>query len=108
MDYDWELPEEFEGMELLQTLISPAKSDVGIMVLGENYLAGTARPTVRIYLISIQEDEWDFERELQAITFPNFGSAKRFVEELPSMSAIDMLLLLNGHQATYINKEIMQ
>ena len=108
MDYDLELPEEFEGMELLQTLISPVKSDMGIMVLGENYSDGAERPTVRIYLISIEEDEWDLEGELQAFTFPNFGSAKRFVEDLPSMSAIDLLLLLNGHQGTYTNKKIIQ
>lgn len=108
MDYDWELPEEFEGMELLETLISPAKSNIGIMVLGENYSDGVERPTVRIYLISIEEDEWDFEGELQAFTFLNFGSAKRFVEDLPSMSAIDLLLLLNEHQALYTNKKIMQ
>ena len=108
MDYDFELPEEFEGMKLLQTLISPAKSDMGIMILGENYSDGAERPTVRIYLISIKEDEWDFEGELQAFTFLNFESAKRFVEELPSMSAIDLLLLLNGHQSSYTNKEFMQ
>lgn len=108
MDYDWELPEEFEGMELLETLISPAKSDMGIMILGENYSEGAERPTVRIYLISIEEDEWDFEGELQAFEFLNFESAKRFVEELPSMSAIDLLLLLNGHRASYFNKKIMQ
>ena len=108
MDYDLELPKEFEGMELLDTLISPAKSDLGIMILGENYSNGTECPTVRIYLINIEEDEWDFEGELQAFTFPNFVSAKRFVEELPSMSAIDLLLLLNGHQGTYTNKKIIQ
>ncbi|WP_298830116.1 hypothetical protein [uncultured Planococcus sp.] len=107
MDYDLELPEEFEGMELLQTLLSPAKSDRGIMILGKNYSDGVERPTVRIYLISIEENEWDLEEELQAFTFLNFGSAKRFVEGLPSMSAIDLLLLLNGHQAPYTNKKIM-
>ncbi|QDY46924.1 geranylgeranyl pyrophosphate synthase (plasmid) [Planococcus glaciei] len=93
MDYELELPEEFEGMELLQTLISPAKSDTGIMILGENYAEGVERPTVRIYLISIGKDEWNIEGELQAFTFPSFGSAKRFVEDLPSMSAIDLLCL---------------
>lgn len=108
MDYELELPDEFEGMELLQTLISPAKSDIGIIILGENYSDGVERPTVRIYLISIEENEWDLEGELQAFTFLNFGSAKRFVEDLPIMSAIDLLLLMNGRQAIHTNQEIMQ
>ena len=108
MDYELELPEEFEGMELLQTLISPANSDMGIMILGENYAEGAEWPTVRIYLISIGKDEWDLEGELQAFTFPSFGSAKRFVEDLPSMSAIDLLLLMNGHKGTHTNKNMLQ
>ncbi|WP_033543914.1 hypothetical protein [Planococcus sp. CAU13] len=108
MDYDLELPKEFEGMELLQTLISPVKPDMAIMVFGENYSNRTEQPTVRIYLISIEEDKWDFEGELQAFVFLNFESAQRFVDDLPDMSAIDLLLLLNGHRASYFNKKIMQ
>lgn len=103
-----ELPEELEGMEILATLLSPDKPEIGVLVLGEDYQEKSNQPVIRVYLINMYEEEWVIQDELQAFAFWSFESAKRFVDDLPSMSAIDLMLLMNGHSKDMLNEKFLQ
>ncbi|WKA57143.1 hypothetical protein QWY16_11590 [Planococcus shenhongbingii] len=108
MKAKWDLPEELKGMEILETLISPVNMDMGVMIVGEDYFEGAKQSIVRFYLITIKEDECYIDDELQAFAFPNFNSAKKFAEDAPTMSAIDLMLLMNGSLTNDINSNFVQ
>lgn len=102
---------EFEGMELLvpddfeeemtvlATLKSPAQAFIGILIAGEDYQEKAKEPVIRIYLLALEDQEWHIADELHAFAFSDYASAQRFVDDLPDMSAIDLLLLINGYQS---------
>lgn len=105
---DIELPEKLNGMEVLATLFSPAEPNIGILVTGENYEEKTTQPLVCVYLIAFNEGKWFIQEELQAFSFWSFKSAKRFVDDLPNMSAIDLMLLMNGLSTNTLNGTFVQ
>lgn len=105
----WERKMEFEGVKLdlpngfeeeftiIATLLSPIQSHIGILIVGEDYHELSKQPIIRIYLLALEATDWSIEDELYAFAFGDYASANRFVDELPNLSAIDFLLLINGH-----------
>lgn len=108
MEFKLEIPQGFEELKLLGTLLSPTAADTGIIIMGEDYEKDSTEPTIWLYLVRLVGEEWHIQDELEAFTFTNYESAERFVADLPGMSAIDLLLLMNGHQATHTNNEMLQ
>lgn len=108
MEFKLEIPQGFEELELLGTLLSPVADNTGVIIMGEDYEDAAAEPTVWLYLIGLIEEKWHIQDELESFTFSNYESAKRFVDDLPSMSAIDLLLLMNGHQIEKAKGSIVQ
>ena len=102
------LPEELDGMVLIETLISPMQPNTGVIIAGENYEETSIQPIVRIYLITMEEEEWVIETELQAFAFSNIASANKFVSDLPNLSAIDILIRMNGYQSNSSSGFIVQ
>lgn len=102
------LPKELDGMVLLETLISPMQPNTGVIIAGENYGETSALPIVRIYLITMEEEEWVIEAELQAFAFSDIDSANKFVSDLSNLSAIDILIRLNGYQSNTPSGSIIQ
>lgn len=102
------LPEELDGMVLIETLISPMQPNTGIIIVGENYEETSSQPIVRIYLITWEDDDWVIETELQAFAFSDIDSANRFVSDLPHLSAIDILILMHGSQRITSSQSIFQ
>lgn len=103
-----DLPKELDGMVLIETLISPMQPNTGVIIVGENYEETSIQPIVRIYLIVWEDDDWVIEKELQAFAFSDIGSAHRFVSDLPNLSAIDILILMNGSQRITSSQSIFQ
>lgn len=96
-----ELPKELDGMVLIETLISPMQPHTGVIIVGENYEETAIQPLVRIYLITMEDEDWVIETELQAFAFNDLNSANKFVSDLPNLSAIDILIRMNGHQSNF-------
>lgn len=94
-----ELPEEMDGMVLIDVLISPMQPNTGVIIVGENYEETSSQPIVRIYLVTMEDEDWVIEVELQAFAFSDIDSANKFVSDLPSLSAIDILIRMNGYQS---------
>lgn len=99
MKNQMDLPEELDGMVLIETLISPMQPNTGVIIAGENYEEASIQPIVRIYLIAMEEENWLIEAELQAFAFSNIDNANKFVSDLPNLSAIDILIRMNGNQS---------
>lgn len=108
MKNQMDLPEELDGMVLLETLISPMQPNTGVIIAGEHYEETSIQPIVRIYLITLAEEDWLIETELQAFAFSDMDSANKFVSDLPNLSAIDILIRMNGHQSNTPSGSIVQ
>lgn len=108
MKNQMELPKELDGMVLIETLISPMQPNTGVIIVGDNYGETSIQPIVRIYLITWEDDDWVIEKELQAFAFSDMDSAKRFVSDLPNLSAIDILILMQGSQRITSSQSIFQ
>lgn len=102
------LPEELDGMVLIETLISLMQPNTGVIIVGENYVETSIQPIVRLYLITWEDDDWVIETEMQAFAFNDLGSARRFVSDLPNLSAIDILIQMNGSQRIRSPRSIVQ
>lgn len=105
---DIKLPEEFNDMEILATLFSRGQSHIGILIAGEENCRETNQPVIRVYLIGLEGEAWILQDELQAFAFGTYQSAKKFAENLAEMSAIDLLLLMNGHNTENKNNNFIQ
>lgn len=103
-----DLPKELDGMVIIETLISPMQPNTGLIIAGENYEETSTWPIVRIYLITIEDEGWVIEDELQAFAFSNLDSANKFVSDLPNLSAIDILIRMKGHQSNSSSGFIVQ
>lgn len=93
------LPEEFtEGMEFLSSVFSNVQKQSGILIMGENLDGEEELPVIRLYLLKRCDLYWHVQDELQAFAFPDVLSAYQFLQELPQMSALDLLIKMNSPQ----------
>lgn len=98
------VPEWFEMDELnaLDTIMSPNSSEIGILVAGENLdRAKSCCPTVRLYLIQQVEGKFELTKELDAFPFQSTDEAIQFSTKLPTLNAIDLVMLLNREQPIF-------
>lgn len=85
------LPIDLESMELIQLIESPVVKGLGILIMGEN-MNGT--PNIRFYQLEKIKDLFEVKKELQTFTFHSFAEAMVFLEHLPNMSALELLLMM--------------
>jgi hypothetical protein len=94
------IPENFNDMKVMQTIISPVYRHMGILIMGEDMHRGSASPIIRIYQLDKVDNKYLIQNELQAFNFLNYASAKSFLQELPKMSALELLITMNNQKAT--------
>ncbi|MGE6415874.1 hypothetical protein ACQKDD_17050 [Planococcus kocurii] len=93
-----EIEEQLEdNMKIITTIFSPALSDIGILLAGENYYEQAKQVAIQVYLLGNEKGKWFIQGELQAFIFSSFSSAQRFIDNLPSMSALDLMLIMSGY-----------
>ncbi|MER2079697.1 hypothetical protein [Psychrobacillus psychrotolerans] len=85
------LPIDLESMELIQLIESPVVNGLGILIMGEN-MNGT--PNIRFYQLEKIKDLFEVKKELQTFTFHSSAEAMIFLEHLPNMSALELLLMM--------------
>lgn len=92
------IPKNFEDeMEVLTTIFNPT-NDIGLAIAGENLHPSSKCPIVRIFMLETVNQGWAFKEELQSFAFSNYDEAQSFLENLPEMSALEMLIILNGQK----------
>lgn len=90
------LPEELEGMDVLDTYMNSEASDIGVLVMGQNMNPISDNPVIRIYLLVKEYDAVYVHQELEAFTFESYGSAIAFLQKLPRMTALELLIMMKA------------
>ena len=83
-----------KDMNVEETIFPTIESDTGIVTLSQQV---NANHILRIYqlLLNSEDDSYDIVQELAAFTFNNREKLTSFINELPQLNGIEMLLLLN-------------
>lgn len=98
------IPEWFDldDLRILHTIISPLNEDYGVVVASENFdNTKTCNPTVRLYLVQQVEGQYEFTKELDAFSFNSIEKALAFSAKLPSLNAIDLVMMLNKEELLF-------
>ena len=85
------IPLELESMKFIQLIESPVVKGLGILIMGENM---NGIPNIRFYELENIEDVFEVKKELQTFTFHSSTEAMTFVDHLPDMSALELLLMM--------------
>ncbi|MCK1998950.1 hypothetical protein MPH47_17275 [Psychrobacillus psychrodurans] len=85
------LPVELESMELIQLIESPVVENLGILIMGEDM---NGIPNIRFYELENIENVFEVKKELQTFTFLSSADAMTFVDHLPDMSALELILMM--------------
>lgn len=85
------LPVELESMELIQFIESAMVKDLGILIMGENMHATS---NIRFYQLEKIKELFEVKKELQTFTFHSSSEAIVFLEHLPNMSALELLVMM--------------
>jgi hypothetical protein len=89
------IPEGFEDdMEIITTIFNLTK-EMGLVIAGEDMYPTSKHPILRIYLLENIDVGWAIQKELHAFAFLNYETARLFLENLPNMSALELLIMLN-------------
>ena len=89
------IPVELESMELIQLIESPVVENLGILIMGENI---NGIPNIRFYELENIEDVFEVKKELQSFNFHSWADAMIFVDHLPEMSALELLLMMSADE----------
>ena len=95
-------PDELlEKKQIETTIFTPSNENVGVVALSEeeNFLL-----TLRLYQLTRLEDNLDYHpvQELAAFSFQNRQDLDNFLERLPDLTGLEMLMLLNPLPSDYI------
>lgn len=86
--------EMMENKKLETVIISPVLTEIGIAALSES---SQSMHILRLYQLNFDEHENTYipVQELEAFSFQHYDELTNFLEKLPEMSALEMLLVLN-------------
>lgn len=91
------LPEELKEFVFINTISTPGLNDFEILIMGQDLEPlGGQLPTIRLYLIKKHDSEYHFEDEIEAFSFLDTATAMNFAINLPQMTALELLLMMNG------------
>ncbi|MCM3722077.1 geranylgeranyl pyrophosphate synthase [Solibacillus isronensis] len=91
-----------DELHIIETIVSKTSADTGIVIAGENFDATKrCRPTVRLYMIQLLDDQYEITKELDAFQFDTAEEAKQFCAKLPEMTAIDLVMLMNKEEPVF-------
>jgi len=86
--------ELLEKMTIETTIFSPDNKRIGVAILSEEI---NMNHIVRIYqlVLSSDNEEYNFIQEMAAFSYKQRREVDDFLERLPNMSAIEMLMMLH-------------
>lgn len=94
-----EMPELLEDFTIENYIFSPADERVGIAILSENQ---GELWIMRVYqLLNKGDGTYYFAKELEAFSFKNRLEFDDFMQTLPSMSAFELMMVMNNATPGY-------
>ena len=93
-----ELPEGLSGEYIIHDVLhSPGISDAKVLTVIHDMSADGVGHVVRVYMSRQENDEFVFDFELEAFAFPSHQSAVLFANRLPSLTALELLMVQSGY-----------
>jgi len=83
--------------EVYDILHCPALNDSKVLTVIHDMSADGVGHVVRVYMSRQENDEFVFDFELVAFAFPSHESAVLFANRLPSLTALELLMVQNGY-----------
>ena len=101
-----------ENMQIYTSVRNRNKEDVGLLILTGNMEPVSTRDEnepaiIKFYLLKKSGTEFYVESEIETFKFDNLEPASRFLEVLPTMSALELLLLKNDSDSGFAKDESM-
>ena len=93
-NFKLELPEDYKIHDILN---GPGVSDAKVMTVIHDMSADGVGHIVRVYMSREENDELIFDFELEAFAFPSHDSAVAFANRLPSLTALELLMVQSGY-----------
>jgi len=92
------LPEWLVGEYKIHDVLNrPGISEAKVMTVIHDMSADGVGHVVRVYASRQENDELIFDFELEAFAFPSHDSAVAFANRLPSLTALELLMVQNGY-----------
>jgi len=92
------LPEGLVGEYKIHDVLNhPSISDAKVLTLIHDMSADGVGHVVRVYMSRKENDGLIFDFELEAFAFPSHDSAVAFANRLPSLTALELLMVQNGY-----------
>ncbi|MBO0589481.1 hypothetical protein [Sporosarcina sp. E16_8] len=96
--FDLKLPEGLPGeYKVHDVLLCPAINDARVLTMIHDMSADGMGHIVRVYMSRQEKDDFVFDFELEAFVFPSHESAVSFANRLPSLTALELLMVQNGY-----------
>ena len=101
-----------ENMQIYTSVIDPRNGDIGLLILTGNMEPVSIRDAdepaiVKFYSIKKLGAEFRVDSEIDTFKFDNLGPASQFLETLPKMSALELLLLKNDRGSDFEEESII-
>jgi len=86
-----------EEMEFHEVLHCAGADGASVLIMIHDMSADDQGHAVRTYMLEQENDEFIVHFELEAFAFPSHESAVLFANRLPSLSALELLMIQNGY-----------
>ena len=88
-----DIPNHLKHLDFLDVIFD-SRSPMLILALGENIKSKGKKPAIiRLYLCMSKKGEFIVQCELEAFQFGSADAADSFIKRLPTMNAIELLLI---------------
>ncbi|WP_445491518.1 hypothetical protein [Niallia sp. 03133] len=87
-----------KGMKKEGIMISPVDVNIGIAALSEKEYENQI---LRLYQLVREENTYHFSHELAAFRFTSYHELDPFLQKLPAISGLEMLMLLNPYPEAF-------
>ncbi|RKQ19174.1 hypothetical protein [Ureibacillus endophyticus] len=93
---------ELDDLVVINTIINEKNPTFGTLIASDNInLEKPYRPRIRVYLIKLDNDKFNIEKELGSFTFKTQNEALDFSEKFSTISAVELLHKLHSEQVAY-------
>lgn len=97
-NFKLELPVGLTGeYKIHDVLNGPGISNGKVLTVIHDMSADGVGHVVRVYMSRQENDELIFDFEIEAFAFPSHDSAVAFANQLPSLTAIELLMVQSGY-----------
>ena len=98
------VPEWFvqDELHIIETIVGQVSATTGIVIAAENFDAKKkCLPTVRLYMMQLMDEQYELTKELDAFQFDTADEAKQFCAKLPTITAMDLIMLMNKEEPVF-------